>query len=71
MGRVIAFPERRVDGEIWEPWVDEHAIAAHFAVSTRTVRRWRLAGCPSRLIVGARRFRLPHVENWTTERNEP
>jgi hypothetical protein len=34
---VIAFPARHADGERWEPWVDESAVARHFGVSARTV----------------------------------
>jgi hypothetical protein len=62
--QVIAFPERRVDGHTWEAWVDEHQIARHFHTSTRTVRRWRAQGMPSRLIGGSRRYRISEAEAW-------
>jgi hypothetical protein len=63
-GRVIPFPERRVDGEAWEPWVDEKVLARHFGVTGRTVRNWRAAGMPSRLIGGARRYKISDAESW-------
>ena len=68
--RVVAFPVRQLNGERWEPWVSETAIASHFAVSTRTVRRWREAGLPSRLIGGARRYRIGEAERWHETREE-
>jgi hypothetical protein len=68
---VLPFPQRRNDGEIWEPWVDESAIARHFDVSTRTVRRWRADDMPSRLIGGSRRFRVSEVEGWHEARETP
>lgn len=63
-GQVLAFPQRQVDGESWEPWVDEKVIAGHFGVSARTVRRWRLAGMPSQLWGASRRFRITDCERW-------
>lgn len=62
--RIIPFPERQRDGEVWEPWVDENRVAAHFGVSTRTVRRWRDAGMPSQAFGRSRRFRLTQCERW-------
>lgn len=62
--RIIAFPERRRDGELWEPWVDEQRVALHFDVSTRTVRRWREDGMPSQQFGRSRRFRLTQCERW-------
>lgn len=62
--RIFAFPERQHDGEMWEPWVDELHVARHFGVSTRTVRRWRDAGMPSRQFGRSRRFRLTQCERW-------
>lgn len=68
--QVIAFPARHATtGEPWEPWVDEHAVARHFGVSPRTVRRWRGAGMPSRLIGGSRRYRIGACEGWHDERS--
>ncbi len=53
LAKVISFPERRVDNEIWEPWIDEPALARHLGVSTRTIRRWRRDhGLPSRVVRG-------------------
>lgn len=68
--RILRFPERRVAGEVWEPWVDAHTIARHYGdVSTRTIRRWRLAGMPSRMIGGQRMFRISETETWHAERD--
>jgi hypothetical protein len=67
--RVIQFPARYQDGQQWEPWLDERAIALHFGVSTRTVRRWRVEGLPSKLLGASRRFRLSEVEHWHAERS--
>jgi phage terminase Nu1 subunit (DNA packaging protein) len=62
--QILAFPARVREGETWEPWVDERKVAQHFGVSTRTVRRWRLAGMPSQPFGGSRRFRLSQCERW-------
>lgn len=51
-----------------EPWLTEQLIAAHFGVSLRTVRRWRAAGCPSRKMGAARRYRLSEVDAWLRSR---
>jgi len=70
-GELLAFPARRaarVAG--YEPWVGEEAVARHYAVSTRTVRRWRVAGMPSRLLGGRRRFRIGETERWHAERGD-
>jgi hypothetical protein len=66
LAKVIPFPERRVDGEVWEPWVDEAVIARHFGVSARTVRRWaQERGMPSTAgPSGVRRFRVSQCETW-------
>lgn len=66
-GDVVPFPRRYVDGELWESWVDEHALARHFSVSTRTVRRWRAAGRPSLLVGSQRRYRISLAEEWHLE----
>ena len=63
-GRVVRFPERSAEGATWEPWVDERAVAKHFGVVDRTVRRWRAAGMPSKLFLGVRRYRLSQCEAW-------
>lgn len=62
--QIIAFPARTRGGERWEPWVTESVVARHYDVSTRTVRRWREAGMPSRMFRSCRRFRLSEVEAW-------
>jgi phage terminase Nu1 subunit (DNA packaging protein) len=67
---VLSFPQRRQDGEVWEPWLDEKAIARHFGASTRTVRRWMRDGMPSRLIGGLRRYRLSQCEDWHEQRRD-
>ena len=68
-GRLVAFPADRAVGlAAFEPWVDEAVVARHYSVSTRTVRRWRLAGMPSRLVGGQRRFRIGETERWHAER---
>jgi DNA-binding transcriptional MerR regulator len=48
----------------WEPWLDERAVASHYGVSTRTIRRWRASGMPSRAFGGVRRYRLSECEQW-------
>jgi hypothetical protein len=62
--QVIAFPARKRGGGRWEPWVPESIVARHYDVSTRTVRRWREAGMPSRMMGSSRRFRLSEIEAW-------
>jgi hypothetical protein len=69
-GVVLAFPDRRDHaGARWEPWVDEHVIARHFAVSPRTVRRWRGEGMLSKLLGGCRRYRISQAEAWHERRS--
>lgn len=65
---IIPFPRREADGQAWEPWITEPALAHHFGVSTRTVRRWRDDGMPSRLIGGSRRYRISEAETWHLQR---
>ena len=67
--KVFEFPARHQDGEIWEPWVNEDVAARHFGISSRTLRRWRAEGMPSRLFRGSRRFRLSEIERWHGERS--
>lgn len=43
-------------------------LAAHLRVSERTVARMVLEGCPSMLVGSRRRFELPTVTAWITER---
>jgi hypothetical protein len=66
--RILRFPEHRVDGALWEPWLDEREVARHFGVADRTVRRWRAAGMPSKLFRGVRRYRLSQCEAWHEQR---
>lgn len=61
--QVIAFP---TPGS-WEPYVDEAALARHFGVGERTVRRWRKEGMPSRKLAGSRRYRVTECEAWLVE----
>jgi hypothetical protein len=69
-GRLVAFPRERTSARGgFEPWVDEGVVARHYSVSTRTVRRWRLAGMPSRLVGGQRRFRIGDTERWHAQRS--
>lgn len=68
-GKVLPFPERWVAGEVWEPWVDEHSIAQHCGVSTRTVRRWRLDGMPADRFGGSRRYQLTKCASWLHARS--
>jgi hypothetical protein len=69
MGQVVRFPQRDRDGRSWEAWVPEGAVAHHFAVSARTVRRWRNAGMPSERFQGSRRYRLSECERWHVDRS--
>lgn len=69
-GIVVPFPERRIDGEIWEAWITEPGLARHFSVSTATIRRWRKAGMPSRVFGGSRRYRITQAEAWHAERGK-
>ncbi len=62
--RVLPLSERQVQGQAWEPWLDEVAMAKFFCVSTRTVRRWQHAGMPSEKYGGLRRYRLSACEGW-------
>lgn len=67
--KILPFPDRfNEEGTRWEPFVTETAVARFFNVSTRTVRRWRNNGCPSRNISGSRRYRLSEVEQWHERR---
>jgi transposase len=68
--RIIPFPAQRREGVTWEPWVDETKVAKHFGVSTRTVRRWLEAGCPTRLVGRQRRYRLSELEAWHDAQQE-
>lgn len=43
-------------------------LAAHLRISERTVARMVLDGCPSMLVGSRRRFELPTVTAWITER---
>ena len=52
----------------WEPWLDEGIVARHYGVSTRTIRRWRRIGMPSRVFGGVRRYRLSDCEGWQEQR---
>ena len=68
---VLAFPARRDGAATWEPWLSERAIARHYAVSARTIRRWRQLGMPSGVFGGARRYRLSECEGWHERRRSP
>jgi hypothetical protein len=64
-GQLLPFQPRRRG---WEPWLDDATIARHFSVSSRTVRRWRAEGMPSKRLGGARRYRLSDAEAWHERR---
>jgi hypothetical protein len=68
---VLAFPARRDGAVTWEPWLSERAIARHYAVSARTIRRWRQLGMPSGVFGGVRRYRLSECEGWHQEPRSP
>lgn len=53
---------------LWEPWLDERALATYYGVSTRTIRRWRAGGMPSRVFGCVRRYRLSECEHWHEQR---
>jgi hypothetical protein len=61
---VLVLPPRPRDSAPWEPWLGESAVARHYGVSPRTIRRWRAKGMPSRLFGGVRRYRLSECEGW-------
>jgi hypothetical protein len=61
---VVAFPVHSRRSARWEPWLGESVIARHYGVSTRTIRRWRGSGMPSRAFGGSRRYRLSECESW-------
>jgi len=63
-GVVLAMRAPSSGSGVWEPWLDERAVASHYGVSTRTVRRWRADGMPSRAFGGVRRYRLSECERW-------
>lgn len=68
---VVQFPTRRDEnGQPWEAWIDETAVARHFSVSARTVRRWTADGMPSRRFGGLRRYRLSDCESWHQTREQ-
>lgn len=48
-----------------EPWVKKEKVAEHFDVSTRTVYRWVVDGCPKkRLPGGTLRFQIGQMRSW-------
>jgi hypothetical protein len=65
---VLSLSARTAGRGPWEPWLSERVLAGQFGVSTRTVRRWRVAGMPSRVFGGVRRYRLSQCERWHTSR---
>jgi hypothetical protein len=65
---VLSMPPRSAGAGSWEPWLSEQAVAGQFGVSTRTVRRWRVAGMPSRVFGRVRRYRMSDCERWHTAR---
>jgi hypothetical protein len=67
VGVVVSMPTRTGAGTS-EPWMSERALALQFEVSTRTVRRWRAAGMPSRVFGGVRRYRLSECDGWHAQR---
>ena len=63
-GVVVPMASRSTGLVRWEPWLDERVVASHYGVSTRTIRRWRAGGMPSRVFGGVRRYRLSECEAW-------
>src|SRR3954467_3259598 len=51
-GIVVAMPTRLDGPGTFEPWLDERGLARHYAVSTRTIRRWRGRDAVSRVRPG-------------------
>jgi hypothetical protein len=47
-----------------EPWVTQAEVAAHFGVTTSTIRRWQRHGMPSAKLAGRRRYRLSACQDW-------
>jgi hypothetical protein len=68
VGIVVAMPTRLDGSGAFEPWLDERGLARHYAVSTRTVRRWRVSGMPSRVFGRVRRYRVSDCDRWHTAR---
>ena len=67
LGSLLHLP-RRGRAVAWEPWLGEAQVAGHYGVSTRTIRRWRRIGMPSRVFGGVRRYRLSDCEGWHEQR---
>ena len=54
--------------DVSEPLLDANRLAAYFAVSDSTIRRWRRRGMPSiKYPGGARRYRISECERWLRE----
>lgn len=69
LATVLALPARAKAAAAREPWLGEDTIARHYGVSTRTIRRWRRIGMPSRVFGGVRRYRLSECEGWHERRS--
>jgi phage terminase Nu1 subunit (DNA packaging protein) len=54
-----------------EPYIDAQTLAELMGVSTRTVKRWVVLGCPSETwgMAHVRRFRASEVMAWARERS--
>lgn len=48
----------------FEPWLDKHGIARHFACSVRWIERRMEEGLSHRHIAGRAKFRVSEVEPW-------
>jgi hypothetical protein len=68
-GTIVPFRPR--EARSWDAWITEEAVAREYKVSTRTVRRWRRSGMPSRKFEGVRRYRLSECESWHEQRRSP
>jgi hypothetical protein len=62
MAAVLRFPAHQ-----YEPLVSRKVIAAHFAVSQKTIWRWEAEGLP-RAFQRPVRYRIPEVEAWAGRR---
>lgn len=53
---------------VLEPWLDKRQLAAHLAISVRSVDRMMAAGCPHAIIFERAKFHASEVEEWLEAR---